>query len=104
MSKEEIMFNLIKRLFGTDSKTATAQKIKPTAAATTTTRKPTPKPSETKKSASKTGGLTKSSLGKMTKVQLEDYAKKEFKVDLDRRKKKQDLVDEVIKLSKKSSK
>ena len=99
------MFNLIKRLFGTDSKTATAQKTKPTAAAaTTTTKKPTPKPSETKKSASKTGGLTKSSLGKMTKVQLEDYAKKEFKVDLDRRKKKQDLVDEVIKLSKKSSK
>jgi len=97
------MFNLIKRLFGTDSKTATAQKTKSTAAATTT-KKPTPKPSETKKSASKTGGLTKSSLGKMTKVQLEDYAKKEFTVDLDRRKKKQDLVDEVIKLSKKSSK
>lgn len=97
------MFNLIKRLFGTDSKTATAQKAKPTTDATTT-KKPTPKPSETKKSASKTGGLTKSGLGKMTKVQLEDYAKKEFKVDLDRRKKKQDLVDEVIKLSKKSSK
>jgi len=97
------MFNLIKRLFGTDSKPTAVQKTKPTAAATTT-KKPTSKPSETKKSASKTGGLTKSSLDKMTKTQLEDYAKKEFKVDLDRRKKKQDLVDEVIKLSKKSSK
>ena len=93
------MFNLIKRLFGIDSKTPTAQKTKPTAT-TTTKKKVTPSPGGNKKSTRKSSGLTKSSLGKMTKVQLEDYAKKEFKVDLDRRKKKADLVKEVVKLSK----
>jgi len=44
---------------------------------------------------------TKTDLNKMTKVQLEAYAKKEFKIDLDRRKKKADLVAEVAKLAKK---
>lgn len=37
----------------------------------------------------------------MNKDQLEAYAKKEFGVDIDRRRKKDDLVVEVLKLAKK---
>jgi len=50
----------------------------------------------------KSSAVSKSALEKMTKKQIEDYAKKQFKVDLDRRKKKADLVEEVVKLSKES--
>ena len=44
--------------------------------------------------------LTKASLGKLTKVQLEEKGR-EFGVELDRRKKKDVLVAEVLKASKK---
>jgi hypothetical protein len=44
---------------------------------------------------------TKKSLEGFTKAQLEELALTEFGVDLDRRKKKEDLITEVIKLSKK---
>tara|TARA_B100000282_G_scaffold59872_1_gene39896 strand:- start:278 stop:562 length:285 start_codon:yes stop_codon:yes gene_type:complete len=39
---------------------------------------------------------TKSSLNKLTKVQLEELAKSEFGLELDRRKKKDLLVTEII--------
>jgi hypothetical protein len=44
--------------------------------------------------------VTKASLSKLTKAQLEDKGR-EFGVELDRRKKKDDLVAEVLKASKK---
>ena len=49
----------------------------------------------------KTVKATKASLSKLTKQGLEDFAKVNYGVDIDRRKKKADLVAEVIKLSKK---
>jgi hypothetical protein len=45
--------------------------------------------------------VTKASLSKLTKQGLEDFAKETYGVDLDKRKKKDDLVKEVLKLSKK---
>jgi len=53
------------------------------------------------KKDTKKSSVTKTDLNKMSKHQLEAYAKKEFKVDIDRRKKKADLVAEVSKLAKK---
>ena len=46
--------------------------------------------------------VTKASLTKLTKQGLEDFAKEKYGVDLDRRKKKVDLVKEVLALSKKA--
>ena len=43
---------------------------------------------------------TKASLSKLTKQGLEDFAKANYGVDIDKRKKKADLVSEVLKLSK----
>lgn len=69
---------------------------------------PTPtKPAVNKKSTTETKpgrkktGVTKTDIQQMNKVQLESYAKKEFGVDIDRRRKKVDLVIEVLKLAKK---
>ena len=53
------------------------------------------------KKASKAVKHTKASLTKLTKVQLEDLARKEWDHELDRRLKKSDLVDQVLKLTKK---
>ena len=39
---------------------------------------------------------TKANLNKYTKVKLEDIAKSEFGLDLDRRKKKDNLIDEIL--------
>ena len=50
----------------------------------------------------KTVKVTKASLNKLTKQGLEDFAKANYGVDIDKRKKKADLVTEVIKLSKKA--
>ena len=44
--------------------------------------------------------VTKASLSKLTKQGLEDFAKENYSVDIDKRKKKADLVSEVLKLSK----
>lgn len=44
--------------------------------------------------------VTKASLSKFTKQELETFAKETYGVDIDRRKKKADLVSEVLKLSK----
>ena len=43
---------------------------------------------------------TKASLSKLTKADLEQLARKDFGVELDRRKKKDDLVAEVLKAQK----
>ena len=50
--------------------------------------------------AQKSVKITKVSLSKLTKQGLEDLAKANYGVDIDRRKKKADLVSEVLKLSK----
>jgi len=62
--------------------------------------KPAPAPAPKKAEAKKTT-VKKADLAKMTKEKLEAFAKENYKVDIDRRKKKADLVDEVFKLSKK---
>ena len=49
----------------------------------------------------KTEKVTKASLSKLTKVKLEEFALATYGVDIDKRKKKADLVNEVLKLSKK---
>ena len=46
--------------------------------------------------------VTKASLSKLTKQGLEDFAKANYGVDIDKRKKKVDLVKEVLALSKKA--
>ena len=45
---------------------------------------------------------TKASLSKLTKQGLEDFAKANYGVDIDKRKKKEELVKDVLKLSKKA--
>ena len=46
--------------------------------------------------------VTKASLSKLTKVKLEEFALATYGVDIDRRKKKDEIVKEVLKLSKKA--
>jgi hypothetical protein len=58
-------------------------------------------PAPAEKPVAKKTTVKKADLAKMTKEKLEEFAKENYKVDLDRRKKKSDLVDEVFKLSKK---
>ena len=50
----------------------------------------------------KTVKVTKASLSKLTKQGLEDFAKANYGVDIDKRKKKDELVKEVLSLSKKA--
>jgi cytoskeletal protein RodZ len=71
--------------------------------ATKTTKKTTKNtpPKTTATRGPKKTGVTKTDLNKMNKDQLETFAKKEYKVDLDKRKKKADLVDEVLGLANK---
>ena len=65
---------------------------------------PAPKPKAAPKAVAKAEEvavkITKASLSKLTKAQLEEKGR-EFGVELDRRKKKDDLVAEVLKASKK---
>ena len=86
------MLNWLKKLLGIGPSVPAAIE----AAIPAPTEKPKPK---TKKSDTK---VTKASLSKLTKQGLEDFAKKEYGVDVDRRKKKDDLVKEVLALSKKA--
>ena len=80
------MFNWLRNLFSSAQPEPVAQ---PAPA-------PAPKKAEPKKATVK-----KADLAKMTKEKLEAFAKENYKVDIDRRKKKADLVEEVFKLSKK---
>jgi hypothetical protein len=63
---------------------------KPVVATSELTIKVAPKPAKVKK-------YTKGSLGKMTKVQLEEVGRSEFGVELDRRHKKDDLIKQLLK-------
>jgi hypothetical protein len=104
------MFNWLKKLFvGGKEQKPTLEKVctPPRAHAQQTTA---PKRATNAKSANtgrkkgpKKNGVTKTDLNKMTKEQLESYAKSEFKVDIDRRRKKADLVEEVLNLAKKNA-
>ena len=87
------MFNWLRNLFSTEEHRA--PKEAPAPAKKAEVKKPAAKP------AAKKATVKKADLAKLTKDKLEAFAKKEFKVDIDKRKKKADLVDEVFKLSKK---
>lgn len=52
----------------------------------------------------KTKKHTKATLGKLTKIQLEEIGRSEFGVELDRRKKKEDLVAELLKEQRQANK
>jgi hypothetical protein len=109
------MFNWLKKLFGSDvsSKPVTPQQKpvttkQPAAELSKTPTKKTGNKSKAKASSAKTQpakrgrkktGVTKTDLNAMNKDQLEAYAKKEYNVDLDKRRKKADLVAEVLKLA-----
>jgi len=93
------MFGWLKKLFSDDGAPTLERPIVTPTIDATSKAKPQKNSDTTGKTSDKK--VTKTDLNKMTKVQLEDYAKKEFKVDIDRRKKKADLVAEVAKLAKK---
>jgi hypothetical protein len=103
------MFNWLKKVFGGESSKTTLETHTPPKADPVPAPKPAAKKSANtsrnttsgKKGPKKTG-VTKTDLDKMNKDQLEKYAKKEFKVDIDKRRKKADLVEEVLKLAKKN--
>ena len=105
------MFGFFKKIFGTEEKVEGPGISTPKITPTIEESKPEPKqvkqpqpvkekPTEEKKRGRKKTGVTKTDLNKMTKDELEAYAKKEHKVDLDKRRKKADLVAEVLKLAK----
>jgi hypothetical protein len=83
---------LIDFLTGTEKPSSFEEEIngKPVVATSELTVKVAPKPVEVKK-------YTKGSLGKMTKVQLEEVGRSEFGVELDRRHKKDDLIKQLLK-------
>ena len=85
------MFNWLRNLFSS----AEVEVVSKPAPAPEVVEKPAAKP------AAKKATVKKADLAKLTKEKLEAFAKENYKVDIDRRKKKADLVDEVLKLSKK---
>lgn len=85
------MFNWLRNLFSS----AEVEVVSKPAPAPEVVEKPADKP------AAKKATVKKADLAKLTKEKLEAFAKENYKVDIDRRKKKADLVDEVFKLSKK---
>ena len=95
------MFNWVKKILGTAVATpdleaeAVAPKAKPAA------KKAAPKKAAPKKAAAKSTKHTKASLGKLTKVQIDELAKAELGVDLDRRKTKDDMIKDFLKNQKK---
>ncbi len=86
------MFSWLRNLFSSAEPVVETPKPAP---AKTQAKKPAAKP------AAKKATVKKADLSKLTKDKLEAFAKENFKVDIDKRKKKADLVDEVFKLSKK---
>lgn len=63
--------------------------------------KPAAKKAAPKKTAAKSAKHTKASLGKLTKVQIDELAKAELGVNLDRRKTKDDMIKDFLKSQKK---
>ena len=93
------MLNWLKTLFGVGEVDKAVEAIQPEPVKT----KPKPKKVETIVEVdAKTVTITKTVLNKLTKQGLEDLAKARFGVDIDKRKKKADLVKEVLALSKKA--
>ena len=95
------MFNWLKNLFGVGEVEKAVEAIQPEPVKTE------PKPKEVKVEKivevdAKTVKVTKASLSKLTKQGLEDLAKTNYGVDIDKRKKKDELVKEVLSLSKKA--
>lgn len=94
------MFNWLKNLFGVGEVEKAMQ-----AALGPEPVKAEPKPVKVEKVVevdAKTVKVTKASLSKLTKQGLEDLAKANYGVDIDKRKKKDELVKEVLSLSKKA--
>ena len=91
------MFNWLKKLLGTGEVEKAVEAVTPEPVAE-------PKPVKIEKVVkvdAKTVKVTKASLSKLTKQGLEDLAKTNYGVDIDKRKKKDELVKEVLALSKK---
>jgi len=93
------MLNWLKTLFGVGEVDKAVEAIQPEPVKT----KPKPKKIEKVVEVdAKTVKVTKASLSKLTKQGLEDLAKANYGVDIDKRKKKDELVKEVLALSKKA--
>ena len=90
-----------KRVIGSYGNVRKRKSSTTAAVVTKTTKEKAEKPAAEKKPAAKKATVKKADLSKLTKDKLEAFAKENFKVDIDKRKKKADLVDEVFKLSKK---
>ena len=111
------MFNWVKKLFGTESanqdkyfvdghgdvqEVVVAPKTEKVAPPPTPKAKPAAKKAAPKKAATaKTTKHTKATLGKLTKVQIDELAKSDLGVDLDRRKTKDDMIKDFLAAQKK---
>jgi len=95
------MLNWLKNLFGVGEVDKAVEAIQPEPVKS----EPKPKAVKVEKVVevdAKTVKVTKASLSKLTKQGLEDFAKANYGVDLDKRKKKDALVKQVLALSKNS--
>ena len=93
------MFTWLKNLFGVGEVEKAVEAIQPEPVKT----EPKPVKVETVVEVdAKTVKVTKASLSKLTKQGLEDFAKANYGVDIDKRKKKDELVKEVLAISKKA--
>ena len=88
------MFKWLKNLLGFTEVDKLVEELQPAPS--------TPKVEKVVKVDASTVKVTKASLSKLTKQGLEDLAKANYGVDIDKRKKKADLVKEILALSKKS--
>ena len=121
------MFNWVKKLFGTESATQDkyfvdghgdvqevvvasetekvapppTPKAKPAEKKAAPKAKPAAKKAAPKKAETKTAKHTKATLGKLTKVQIDELAKSDLGVDLDRRKTKDDMIKDFLAAQKK---
>lgn len=102
------MFNWVKKLFGTESATqdkyfvdghGDVQEV--VVAPKTEKVAPPPVPKAKKAATAKTTKHTKATLGKLTKVQIDELAKSDLGVDLDRRKTKDDMIKDFLAAQKK---
>ena len=106
------MFNWVKKLFGTES--ATQDKyfvdghgdvrevvVAPETEKVVPPPVPKAKPAAKKAATAKTTKHTKATLSKLTKVQIDELAKSDLGVDLDRRKTKDDMIKDFLAAQKK---
>ena len=106
------MFNWVKKLFGTESTTqdkyfvdghGDVQEVvvAPKTEKVAPPPMPKTKPAAKKAATAKTTKHTKATLGKLTKVQIDELAKSDLGVDLDRRKTKDDMIKDFLAAQKK---